>query len=290
MRGLPRIVGALALTLIVPAIAFAQASISGTVKDASGAVLPGVTVEAASDVLIEKVRTTQTDGAGRYQLIDLRPGNYTVTFTLTGFNTIKRDGVELLGSGTTTVDADLKVGTVAETITVTGETPMVDTKSVTRQQVLSAEMIDALPSSRNFVTVARMIPGTSGGGSDVGGSVLQDVGAAITVRGSNANDTRITLNGISVMTLQAGGALGGQQPDVGSAAEIAVDTSSLSADLPTGGPRIRNGQEVGHGGVLCWLAENAAQQHAFQRQATEFRSVLLILAPRNDWRVCHFSI
>jgi hypothetical protein len=224
--------------LVIPAAAYAQASMTGTVKDASGAVLPGVAVEAASDVLIEKIRTAVTDGNGRFQLIDLRPGKYVVTFTLSGFGTVKRDGVELTGSGTATVDADLKVGAVAETITVTGETPVVDTKSVTRQQVLSAEMLDALPSSRNFVTVARMIPGTTGGGSDVGGSVLQDVGANLTVRGSNATDARITLNGISVMTLQAGGGLGGQQPDVGSASEIAVDTSSLAADLPSGGVRI----------------------------------------------------
>src|SRR5258706_3650769 len=147
MRGLSRLIAALALTLVVPAVAYAQASISGTVKDASGAVLPGVTIEAASDVLIEKVRTTQTDSAGRYQLIDLRPGNYVVTFSLTGFSTIKRDGVELTGSGTANVDADLKVGAVAETMTVTGENPIVDTRSVTRQQVLSADMIDSLPSS-----------------------------------------------------------------------------------------------------------------------------------------------
>src|SRR5204863_2528160 len=157
---------------------------------------------------------------------------------LTGFSSHRRDGIELSGSGTVSVNAELRVGAVTETVTVTGETPIVDVRSVTRQQVLSAEVIDALPSSRNFVTLARMIPGTSGGGNDVGGSILQDVGAAVTVRGSNNNDTRITLNGISVMTLQAGGSLGGQQPDVGSAQEITVDTSSLSADLPTGGPRI----------------------------------------------------
>lgn len=228
----------LALAMLVPVAARAQASITGTAKDSTGAVLPGVTVEAASEVLIEKVRTTQTDGSGHYQLLDLRPGNYVVTFTLTGFNTIRRDGVILSGSGTANVDVELRIGAVAETVTVSGETPIVDVRSVTRQSVLSADTIDALPSSRNFVTVARMVPGTSGGGSDVGGSVLQDVGVALTVRGSNANDTRITLNGISVMTLQAGGSLGGQQPDVGSASEIAVDTSSLSADLPTGGPRI----------------------------------------------------
>ncbi len=238
MRELARTLVVLTLALLVPVAARAQASITGTVKDSSGAVLPGVTVEAASEVLIEKVRTAQTDGNGRFQIIDLRPGAYVVTFTLTGFSSVRRDGVVLSGSATVGVDADMKVGAVAETVTVTGETPIVDVHSVTRQAVLSADVIDALPSSRNFVTVARMIPGTSGGGNDVGGSVLQDVGSAITVRGSNSTDTRITLNGISVMTLQAGGSLGGQQPDVGSASEIAVDTSSLSADLPTGGPRI----------------------------------------------------
>jgi hypothetical protein len=238
MRVLVRAVLVVSCLLIIPVVAYAQASLTGTVKDSSGAVLPGVTVEAASDVLIEKVRTTQTDGSGRYQLLDLRPGAYVVTFTLTGFSSHRRDGIELSGSGTVSVNADLRVGAVAETVTVTGETPIVDVRSVTRQQVLTADTIDALPSSRNFVTLARMIPGTSGGGNDVGGSVLQDVGTALTVRGSNNTDTRITLNGISVMTLQAGGSLGGQQPDVGSAQEITVDTSSLSADLPTGGPRI----------------------------------------------------
>ena len=238
MREFSRMFVVLALAVVAPAAAYAQASITGTVKDPAGLVLPGVTVEAASDVLIEKIRTTQTDSNGRFQLLDLRPGGYVMTFTLTGFSTVRRDGIALSGSGTVIVDADLRVGTVLETVTVTGETPIVDVRSVTRQQVLSAEVIDALPSSRNFVTLARMIPGTSGGGNDVGGSILQDVGAAVTVRGSNSTDTRITLNGISVMTLQAGGSLGGQQPDVGSASEIAVDTSSLSADLPTGGPRI----------------------------------------------------
>src|SRR5438876_11663119 len=97
------------LTLL-PAAAFAQASIAGTVKDASGAVLPGVTVEATSPVLIEKVRSAVTDGAGQYQIVDLRPGSYSMTFTLTGFSIVKRDGVELTGSFTATINAELKVG------------------------------------------------------------------------------------------------------------------------------------------------------------------------------------
>ena len=249
------------LLLLLPPAVFAQASISGTVKDTSGAVLPGVNVEAKSDVLIEKVRTAVTDGSGRYQLLDLRPGAYVVTFTLQGFNSVKREGITLSGSANAEVNADLRVGQIEETVTVTGETPIVDTRSTTRQAVLSADVIDALPTSRNFVTLARIVPGTSGGGNDVGGSVLQDVGAGITVRGSNANDTRITLNGISVMTLQAGGSLGGQQPDPGSASEIAIDTSSFSADMPTGGPRINfiprdGGNRFADSGVFSFSNSN----------------------------------
>src|SRR5216117_537004 len=109
------------LVLLLPAAAAAQAALTGVVKDPSGAVLPGVTVDATSPVLIEKARTVVTDGAGQYRIVDLRPGTYAVTFTLAGFATIKREGIELAGSFTATVNAELKVGTVAETITVTGE-------------------------------------------------------------------------------------------------------------------------------------------------------------------------
>ena len=230
-----------ALVLLVPSMALAQASITGNVKDTSGAVLPGVTVEAASPVLIEKTRTVVTDSNGRYQIVDLRPGTYTVTFTLTGFNTFKRDGVVLAGASANTVDADLRVGSLEETITVTGEAPVVDTHSLTKQQVLSSDVVDALPSARNYVTLGRMVSGTNAtgnGANDVGGSLIQDVGGSLTVHGSRATDQRVTANGINTMTLQAGGNIGGQTPDVGSAAEVSIDTTSLSADLPTGGVRI----------------------------------------------------
>ena len=230
-----------ALVLLVPSMALAQASITGNVKDSSGAVLPGVTVEAASPVLIEKSRTVVTDSNGRYQVVVLRPGTYTVTFTLTGFNTFKRDGVVLSGTAALTVDADLRVGSLEETITVTGEAPVVDTHSLTRQQVLSSDVVDALPSARNYVTLARMVSGTNASGNganDVGGSLIQDVGGSLTVHGSRTTDQRVTANGINTMTLQAGGNIGGQTPDVGSAAEVSIDTTSLSADLPTGGVRI----------------------------------------------------
>ena len=120
MRGLPTAAIALLLFVLFPAAARAQASVTGLVKDSTGAVLPGVTVEAASPVLIEKVRTAVSDGTGQYRIVDLRPGTYTVTFTLAGFGTVKREGIELTGSFTASVNADMKVGTVAETITVSG--------------------------------------------------------------------------------------------------------------------------------------------------------------------------
>src|SRR6185503_16232451 len=136
MRVLSRVLGLCALAMLIPSMAYAQATIAGVVKDASGAVLPGVTVEAASPALIEKVRTVVSDGSGQYRIIELRPGTYTVTFTLPGFNAVKREGIELTGNFTATVNADLRVGAIEETVTVTGETPIVDVSSATRQRVL----------------------------------------------------------------------------------------------------------------------------------------------------------
>src|SRR5204862_4754028 len=120
---------------LLPTLVQAQ-TLTGIVRDASGAVLPGVTVEAASPVLIEKVRTSVTDGGGQYRIPDLKPGTYTVTYALTGFVTIKRDGVQLSGSGVISVNADLRVGGVQETITVSGETPVVDVQTSTKRQAV----------------------------------------------------------------------------------------------------------------------------------------------------------
>src|SRR5262245_37268745 len=122
--------------VLLPRMGYAQATLAGVVKDASGAVLPGVTVEAASPVLIEKARNAVTDGTGQYRITELPPGLYTLTFTLAGFNVVKREGIEVSGSGVFAINIDLRVGAVAETITVTGETPVVDTQSARRQAVL----------------------------------------------------------------------------------------------------------------------------------------------------------
>src|SRR3954467_4443284 len=150
---------AVLLLIALPLTSYAQATLAGVVRDASGAVLPGVTVEAASPALIEKVRTVVTDGSGQYRVVDLRPGTYSVTFSLAGFSTVQREGIELSGSATMTVNADMRVGAVEETATVTGQASVVDVQSVQQQRVLSKEVIDTLPTGRTMTNVAVLIPG-----------------------------------------------------------------------------------------------------------------------------------
>lgn len=148
--------------LLVPALSWAQSGIAGVVKDSSGAVLPGVSVEAASPVLIEKVRSVVTDDQGAYRMLDLRPGTYTITFTLPGFNTVKREGLVLPDAFTATVAAELRVGSLEETVTVTGESPLVDVQNVTQRQVLDDTMVDSLPTIRFVHTFATLLPAVTG--------------------------------------------------------------------------------------------------------------------------------
>jgi hypothetical protein len=124
----------LAMVLLGPWWARAQTlgtgAIAGTVRDASGAVLPGTTAEASSPALIEKVRTVVTDAQGLYRIVDLRPGTYVVTFSLPGFGTVRREGVELTAGFTASINAELNVGGIEETITVTGDSPLVDVQNL----------------------------------------------------------------------------------------------------------------------------------------------------------------
>src|SRR5215471_4761288 len=154
-------IGSAVLALLLFSVsAFSQPAIAGVVKDASGAVLPGVSVEAASPVLIEKLRTGVTDGTGQYRIIDLKPGIYRVTFTLSGFATVKRDDIEVTGAGVTTINAEMRVGAVTETVNVTGETPVVDVQtSTTREVVLPNSVLAEVPATRTYGNVLAMVPG-----------------------------------------------------------------------------------------------------------------------------------
>src|SRR5438034_9293655 len=128
---------AVVLLTLTPTVALAQAVLAGTVKDSSGGVLPGVAVEAASPALIERVRSAVTDGTGQYRIEDVRPGPYTITFSLQGFSTVKRVGIEVTSAVTGTINAELNVGTLAETVTVSGASPIVDVQSARRQLTLN---------------------------------------------------------------------------------------------------------------------------------------------------------
>jgi hypothetical protein len=137
----PVLLVGLAILLFLPSRAHAQSAFSGVVRDASGAVLPGVTVEASSDVLIEKSRSVVTDGEGRYTIVDLRPGTYKLTFTLTGFSTVIRDAVDLPGNTTVPINVDLKVGALEESVTVSGQSPLVDVQNAQRTEVVSRDVL-----------------------------------------------------------------------------------------------------------------------------------------------------
>ena len=171
MRTLVSCLGAaLVCVVIIPGTAVAQSAIAGIVKDASGAVLPGVTVEAASPALIEKTRSVVSDAQGNYKIVDLRPGVYAVTFSLAGFSSVKREGLELPSNFTMSVNADLRVGSLQETVVVTGESPVVDVQTNTRASVLSRDILDTVPNSHTIQSVGQLVVGVTLTAPDVGGS------------------------------------------------------------------------------------------------------------------------
>jgi hypothetical protein len=217
---------------------FAQASITGTVRDTSGAVLPGVTVEAASPALIEKVRTATTDGNGQYRIVDLRAGEYAVTFALAGFSTVKREGVALEGAFTATINIDMRVGELTETITVSGESPIVDVQSVRRQMVLDNDIISAIPSSRSYNNLIQLIPNSvnqAGAPTDV-----QVVPGMVVFGGfgGRSNEGRVNVDGISVGSAFNGAGVSSYIADVANAREIAMTTSGGLGETEGGGPSL----------------------------------------------------
>jgi hypothetical protein len=224
---------ALVLVVLVPAAAFAQASISGVVKDASGAILPGVTVEAASPVLIEKTKSAVTDGAGLYRIVDLRPGTYSMTFTLGGFTTVKREGIELTGTFTATINADLKVGAIAETITVTGETPVVDVQSAKREVVLTGDVISSLPGTHAYGNLLNAIPGVT---VDNNGIANAPTMTFFTARGGSTNEGRMSINGMVVAASFNGGGVSSLAYDANNVDEVSVVVAGGLGDTDVGGP------------------------------------------------------
>jgi len=236
MRALLRLTLAAVAAISVPALASAQPSINGVVKDSSGAVLPGVTVEAASPALIEKARSAVTDSGGQYHIENLRPGAYSVTFTLAGFSTVKREGIELTGSFTATVNVDMKVGAVSETIVVTGETPVVDVVNAKQQQTVSGETLEAIPTARLYHSIATLVPGISVSGSQDVGGLAGPVTVTFNMRGGPGNEGRLTLDGLSLGASLNGTGVSYTVADVPNAQEITFTTAGGLGEIEVGGP------------------------------------------------------
>jgi hypothetical protein len=257
-------------------VAYAQASITGTVKDTSGAVLPGVTVEASSPALIEKTRSTVTDGSGQYQIIQLSPGTYSVTFTLPGFNTFVRNGLELSGTFVATVNGEMKVGALTETITVSGQTPLVDIRSAAVQKVVTKEIVDAIPTGRLGINLAALQPGIilgAGGGvgaantnalgsQDIGGTA-GDTFTDLAIHGGKPAEQRQTIGGLSAATTIRFGESLSSSPSFTAMQEMSVNTSGADASLAGGGVQINYVPRDGGNtfkGLMFFSGANGAMQ------------------------------
>ncbi len=232
-----------ACVALLPTWFFAQgtASIAGVARDATDAVLPGVTVEVESPALIERTRTAITDGTGQYNVVSLPPGVYTVTFTLPGFATVRREGIELTTGFSAKQDAAMKVGELNETVTVSGASPVVDVQNVNRQVVMTREIVDVIPSGRSYQELSALVPGitmTDAGNlaPATGGSTGIGLFPVVSANGGRSSDLKIELNGLELNAFKSGRADSSYMNiQAGQVQEFAIQYSSAPAESDTGG-------------------------------------------------------
>ena len=268
LRNVGRTLLAVLWLVVFSAPAFSQSSIAGVVTDATGGVLPGVTIEANSPALIEQARSVVSDANGAYRLVDLRPGTYKVTFTLPGFTTFVREGIALESDFTATVNAQMKVGGVEETITVSGASPVVDVQSTTSRTVVSAEQVDALPTGRSYQTLAATVPALAASGSgrfDVGGATQMWQGT-VAAYGSLGTDMALEVDGISVQSLLNTGSIAGAGHNQEAYQEMSYQVVAGSADSQSGGVRINmipkeGGNRFSGGGVATYSNRHLAAEN-----------------------------
>jgi hypothetical protein len=245
-----------ACVMLIAGNAAAQSSIAGVVEDTTGAVLPGVTVEASSPALIDKVRTVVTDEAGRYRIVDLRPGIYSVTFTLTGFSAIRREGIELTVLFTAAVNAQMRVGDVAETITVSGQSPVVDVQNVVKQQEITRDVLDTIPRGSAFQNLVTLIPGAVGVTQDVGGQAGPQFGQ-VRFHGGRGRDGQTFFDGAKITNLPRNDASNFMAQDE-TIQEYNVQIGSQSAENETSGIHLsiipREGANAFHGSLFANFA------------------------------------
>lgn len=227
---------AFAGALLLSSAAYAQSAITGVVKDTTGAAMPGVTVEASSDVLIEKVKSAISDASGNYRIADLRPGTYSVVFTLTGFKTYRRDGLLLPSEFTATVNGELAVGSLEETITVTGASPVVDVTTAAKVSVLDREAIDSIPTGRSIQGMAQLVVGVNLSLPDTGGArAMQQT--YMSTHGMTTANTTVLIDGQMTNGLQGDGAIQSYYNDAMNS-EMSYQTSGIGAETSSGGVRL----------------------------------------------------
>jgi hypothetical protein len=272
VRILTTILLGLISVMMAPAPAVAQSTIAGLVTDTTGSILPGVTVEAASPALIEKVRTAVTDGQGRYSITDLRPGVYSVTFGLPGFSTVKREGIEVASNTNVPISAELRVGALEETITVSGQTPVVDVQTTARRQVLTRDSLDAIPTSRNFQQIGSLIPGVKMSAPDVGSANSMNM-TTLSGHGVLAKETTYQVDGMDMRSMSSDGTVQ-YYPNNAMTQEFNYQTSGIGADTAAGGIRLnmipQQGGNVYHGALYAggspksWIGENITGNPKFE--------------------------
>src|SRR6478609_6239169 len=268
-RRITRTLLAFAGVMLLSSAAHAQSAIVGVVKDSSGAAMPGVTVEASSDVLIEKVKSAVSDTDGAYRIADLRPGTYSVTFTLTGFKTFKRDGLVLPAEFTATLNAELGVGSLEETITVTGASPVVDVTSAAKTQVLNREAIDLIPTGRSIQGMAQLVVGVNLNLPDTGGArAMQQT--YMSTHGMSTSNTTVLVDGQMTNGLQTDGSVQSYYNDAMNS-EMSYQTAAFGAETSSGGVRLnmipREGGNQFHGDFKAayrpgdWQSSNLTDRH-----------------------------
>jgi Carboxypeptidase regulatory-like domain len=235
-RRLKAFVAAVVAAIAFPSIAAAQSSFTGVVKDSSGGVLPGVSVEAASPVLIEGSKSDVTNANGQYRITDLRPGVYTVTFSLPGFKQVRQEKVELRVDFTGTLNASLEVGALEEAITVTGSSPTVDVSSNAKVEVMTSEILEQVPTGRTIQGLAQLVSGVSLNVPDVGGSRAMQQ-SYMSTRGLTSANNIVTVDGMMVNGLDGDGAVQ-QYFNQAMMEEMSYQTSGAGADVSPGGVRM----------------------------------------------------
>lgn len=275
---------------LLPAPAMAQSSsIAGVVTDASGGVLPGVTVQATSPALIEGSRTVITDSNGRYAIVELRPGIFTVSFELPGFSVVRREGIELGAGFSANVNAQLKVGTLEETVTVSGATPVVDVQSVVKQNLISKEVIDAIPTGKSWSQLGMLTVGVTSSTADVGGSAGEQQNA-MAAHGGAQGDKVIEMDGMRLGLLLGDTSATGVSSNDASTQEVTIEVGASSAESTGGGVRVNIIPKEGGNRFAGSLFGNFANKSMTNSNFTDELRATGVKSPDRVNKIYDFSI